>query len=183
MISISFDRATLILGAKTIFSNLTWGIQHDQKIGLVSPNGAGKSSLLKLIVGEYAAEPGGMVVRAKGVTVGYLPQQPEFDPSALAFQLALDGNPRFAKLEMKLAEIECRLYDPSVYQDAKTLTRTLGLHEKALDEYESLGGSPPTLIRCETSCADSDCPKRTSINPWPFFLVGRKSSSGWRAFC
>ncbi len=103
MISISLSNLTLILGAKTLFTNLSWEIQHNQKIGLVGPNGAGKSSLFKLITGEYTAEPGGSIARAKGVTVGYLPQQPEFDPSAVAFQLALDGNPRVAELEQELA--------------------------------------------------------------------------------
>jgi ATP-binding cassette subfamily F protein 3 len=148
MISISLDHTTLILGAKTIFRDLTWEIQHDQKIGLVGPNGAGKSSLFKLITGEYAAEPGGNVVRARGVTVGYLPQQPEFDPAAQALQLALDGNPRVAELEKALAEIEARLGDPSVYDDGKALTRTLELHEKTLAEYESLGGaSYPERVR------------------------------------
>ncbi len=148
MISISLANTALILGAKSIFSNLTWEIQHDQKIGLVGPNGAGKSSLFKLIVGEYTAEPGGNVVRAKGVTVGYLPQQPEFEPSALAFQLALDGNPRVAELEKALADIESRLGDPSVYEYEKSLTRTLELHEKTLAEYESLGGaSYPERVR------------------------------------
>ncbi len=148
MISISLDHATLILGAKTIFQDLTWEIQHDQKIGLVGPNGAGKSSLFKLIIGEYNAEPGGNVVRAKGVTVGYLPQQPEFDPAARAFQLALDGNPRVAELEKTLSDLEACLGDPSVYEDEKTLTRTLELHAKNLDEYESLGGaSYPDRVR------------------------------------
>jgi ATP-binding cassette subfamily F protein 3 len=141
MISISLDHATLILGAKTIFQDLTWEIQHDQKIGLVGPNGAGKSSLFKLIIGEYVAEPGGNVVRAKGITVGYLPQQPEFDPSAQAFQLTLDGNPRVAELEKMLADLESRLGDPSVYENEKALTRTLELHAKYLEEYEALGGA------------------------------------------
>lgn len=148
MISISLANATLILGAKIIFSSLTWEIQHDQKIGLVGPNAAGKSSLFRLIIGEYYAEPGGTVSRAKGVTVGYLPQQPEFDPSALAFQLALDGNPRVAELEKALVDIETRLSDPSVYEDIKALTRTLELHEKNLSEYEALGGaSYPERVR------------------------------------
>ena len=140
MITISLANTTLVLGAKTIFSNLTWDIQHDQKIGLVGPNGAGKSSLLKLITGEYIPEPGGAVSRLKGVTVGYLPQQPEFDPSALAFQLALAGNPRVAELEKALLEIESRLGDPSVYGDKKVLSQSLELHERTLDEYESIGG-------------------------------------------
>jgi ATPase subunit of ABC transporter with duplicated ATPase domains len=78
MISISLSNLTLILGSKTIFRNLSWEIHHDQKIGMVGPNGAGKSSLLKLITGEYSAETGGGVARARGIKVGYLPQQPEF---------------------------------------------------------------------------------------------------------
>src|SRR5512136_2681965 len=134
MISISLSNLTLILGAKTLFRDLSWEIQHDQKIGLVGPNGAGKSSLFKLITGEYTAEPGGVIARAKGVKVGYLPQQPEFDPSAQAFQLALDGNPRVAELEQELEKIESQLGDPLVYEDEKALTGTLELHEKALLE-------------------------------------------------
>ena len=148
MISISLSNLTLILGAKTLFTNLSWEIQHDQKIGLVGPNGAGKSSLFKLIVGEYSAEPGGGIARAKGVSVGYLPQQPEFDPSTVALQLAMDGNPRVAVLERELARLESRLGDSSVYSDEKALTRTLEYHETALAEYESLGGaSYPAQVR------------------------------------
>src|SRR5689334_25212405 len=86
MISISLSNATLILGARAIFRNLGWEIQHNQKIGLIGPNGAGKSSLLKLITGEHSPEPGGAVVRAKGVSLGYLPQQPEFHPESTAYR-------------------------------------------------------------------------------------------------
>ncbi|MEW6094128.1 MAG: ABC-F family ATP-binding cassette domain-containing protein, partial [Chloroflexota bacterium] len=101
-----------------------------------------------LIVGEYTAEPGGNVVRSRGVTVGYLPQQPEFEPRAQALQLALDGNPRVAELEIALADLESRLGDPLVYKDEKALSRTLELHAKSLDEYESLGGaSYPERVR------------------------------------
>ncbi len=141
MISISLSNLTLILGAKPLFRKLAWEIQDDQKIGLVGPNGAGKSSLLKLITGEYKPEPGGAIARAKGVTVGYLPQQPEFDPSALAFQLALGGNPRVATLERELAGIESRLGESDVYQDEKALTYALEKHETTRAEYEALGGA------------------------------------------
>ncbi len=148
MISISLSNLSLILGAKTIFRNLSWEIQHNQKIGLVGPNGAGKSSLFKLITGEYTAEPGGVIARAKAVKVGYLPQQPEFDPSVLAFQLALDGNPRVAELERDLVEIESLLGMPFVYEDKKVLTATLEKHKRTLAEYESLGGdSFPDRVR------------------------------------
>src|SRR3990172_1183422 len=91
MIAIQLSNITLVLGARPIFKNLTWSIQHDQKIGLIGPNGAGKSSLFKLMVGEYTPEAGGSVVRAKGLRLGYLPQEPELPPQQTVFAAALDG--------------------------------------------------------------------------------------------
>jgi ATP-binding cassette, subfamily F, member 3 len=141
MISITVSNATLILGSRAIFRDLNWEIQHDQKIGLIGPNGAGKSSLLKLIIGEHSPEKGGTMIRAKGVTVGYLPQHPEFDPERIAFALALDGNPRIAEIETELQRIESKLSDPDVYNDEKALGRTLDSQHKLIEEFEALGGS------------------------------------------
>jgi len=102
MIAISLANVSLILGARPIFRNLTWEIQHDQRIGLIGPNGAGKSSLFKLITGEFTPEPGGAAVKAKGVTVGYLPQDPDFDPGLTALAVTLTGNARLAEVEAEL---------------------------------------------------------------------------------
>src|SRR5258706_11875139 len=102
MISITVSNATLILGSHAIFRDLTWEIQHDQKIGLIGPNGAGKSSLFKLITGEHSTEKGGTVIKAKGVTVGYLPQHPEFELEKTALALALEGNSRVEGSEGEL---------------------------------------------------------------------------------
>jgi ATP-binding cassette subfamily F protein 3 len=140
MISITVSNATLILGAHTIFSDLSWDVQHDQKIGLIGPNGAGKSSLLKLMTGEHSTEKGGAVIKAKGVTLGYLPQHPEFDPDRTAISLALEGNPRLAVVEAELARLEAKLGDPDVYNNPKALERTLDAQHKLLEEFESMGG-------------------------------------------
>ncbi len=140
MISITVSNATLILGAHSIFRDLSWEIQHDQKIGLIGPNGAGKSSLFKLIIGEHSPEKGGAVIKAKGVTVGYLPQHPEFDPEKSAIVLALEGNPRVTEIETELQRVEEKLGMPEVYNNAKSLERALDAQHKLLEEYESLGG-------------------------------------------
>ncbi len=89
MIQIQLSNLTLVLGAKRIFENLNWEIQRGQRIGLIGANGAGKSSLFKLIQGEYSPELGGSITRARSVTTGYLPQQPELDSSLTAFEAAL----------------------------------------------------------------------------------------------
>ncbi|MGE5643960.1 MAG: ABC-F family ATP-binding cassette domain-containing protein [Byssovorax cruenta] len=140
MISITVSNATLILGAHTIFRDLNWEVQHDQKIGLIGPNGAGKSSLLKLIVGEHAPEKGGTVIKAKGVTCGYLPQHPEFDPQRTAISLALEGNARVAEIDTELHRIEAKLGEPDVYNNPKALERALDAQHRLLEEFESLGG-------------------------------------------
>jgi ATP-binding cassette, subfamily F, member 3 len=140
MISITVSNATLILGAHTIFRDLSWEVQHDQKIGLIGPNGAGKSSLFKLIIGEHSPEKGGAVIKAKGMSVGYLPQQPEFEPEKTALALTLEGNPRVAEIEKQLQRIEEKLGTPEVYNDAKILERALDAQHKLLEEYEALGG-------------------------------------------
>jgi ATP-binding cassette, subfamily F, member 3 len=148
MIQISISNATLILGAKAIFRSLNWEIQHDQRIGLIGPNGAGKSSLLKLITGEHNPEPGGNVIRARGVTVGYLSQQPELEMSQSALQSALEGNPRLWQVLAELEDIESRLGLPAVYENPSALERTLAAHEKLLEEYASLGGDGyPARVR------------------------------------
>ena len=148
MISISLSNTTLILGARAIFRDIDWEIQHDQKIGLIGPNGAGKSSLLKLITGEYSADTGGSVVKARGVSVGYLPQHPEFPPDKTALALALEGNPRVAEIETGLQTIEARLGDPAVYNRPAALQRALESQQALLDEYAALGGaSYPARVR------------------------------------
>lgn len=140
MISITVSNATLILGAHVIFRDLNWEVQHDQKIGLIGPNGAGKSSLFKLITGEHSPEKGGAVIKAKGVTLGYLPQHPEFDLEKTALALALEGNSRLAEIEKELQRIENKLGDPEIYNNTKSLERVLESQHKFLEEYESLGG-------------------------------------------
>ncbi|MGE5222825.1 MAG: ribosomal protection-like ABC-F family protein [Omnitrophica WOR_2 bacterium] len=148
MISISVSNVKLVLGAKTIFENLTWEIQHNQKIGLIGPNGAGKSSLFKLITGEYTCEPGGSIVRAKGISIGYLPQQPELEMEQTALEAAMDGNPRVARLEQKLLEVEQQMGTPEVYTNAHRLTRLLAEQQRLLDEYDLMDGdSYPARVR------------------------------------
>ena len=140
MITISLANVSLILGARPIFRNLTWEIQHDQRIGLIGPNGAGKSSLFKLITGEFTPEPGGAVVKAKGVTVGYLPQDPDFDPGLTALAVTLTGNARLAEVEAELTRVEARLADSNVYNDPKALARALETQQKYLEAFDTLGG-------------------------------------------
>lgn len=140
MIQIQLSNITLVLGARRIFENLNWEIQRGGKIGLIGPNGAGKSSLFRLILGEHTPESGGSVTRARALTTGYLPQQPELDLTLTAFDAALAGNPRVTEIRSELAQAEASLGTPEIYGDPRELQNALERQHRLLEEYEVLGG-------------------------------------------
>jgi len=148
MVQLQLANITLVLGAKRIFENLNWEIQSGQKIGLIGANGAGKSSLFKMIEGEYSPELGGSITRAKNITTGYLPQSPELDPTLTALDAALAGNPRVAQVHAELELVENSLGNPEVYGNERKLQHALELQHKLVEEYHALGGdSYPARVR------------------------------------
>ena len=75
---------------KPVLNNINLQFYQGAKIGIVGPNGAGKSTLMKIMAGidtDYAGEawPG------ENITVGYLPQEPELDPSKTVLENVKDG--------------------------------------------------------------------------------------------
>jgi ATP-binding cassette subfamily F protein 3 len=68
-----FQNMTFEFGARTILEDATWHIQPGEHIGLIGYNGTGKSTLLKLLAGEYTPT-GGTVERSRNTSIGYLHQ-------------------------------------------------------------------------------------------------------------
>jgi ATP-binding cassette subfamily F protein 3 len=167
MIQIQLTNITLVLGAKRIFENLNWEIKRAQKIGLIGANGAGKSSLFKLIQDEHSPELGGSITRARLITTGYLSQHPELDLSLTAFDAALAGNPRVAEVHAELESVEKSLGDSDVYSNEKRLQQALELQHKLIEEYNSLGGdSYPEKVKSillGLGLADSELNKPLSV--------------------
>ncbi len=139
MIIIQLDRITVNYAGRVIFRDLGWAIDERARVGLVGPNGAGKSSLLKVITGSVTPDAG-TVIRAKTVSVGYLPQEISLMPGRTLLDEAMVPPPALAQVEAELARIEAQLGDPTVYNDPGALTRTLERQERALEQYEALGG-------------------------------------------
>jgi len=129
--------------SRAILQDLNWEVQAGQKIGLIGANGGGKSTLLKLILGELLPDAGG-IFRAKDLTIGYLPQAAGAelgDASApTVLDAALSGSSEIARLRRGLAECEAQMGDPAVYAAPARLARVLAEHERLLHAYEAAGG-------------------------------------------
>jgi ABC transport system ATP-binding/permease protein len=77
-------------GAHELFQDLTFGIQQGQKVGLVAQNGAGKTSLLRLLSGDEQPDSGRIVYR-KDLTVVFLSQEVKIDESLTIEQAIFDS--------------------------------------------------------------------------------------------
>jgi ATP-binding cassette subfamily F protein 3 len=124
---------TFEFGARTILKDATWHIQPNERIGLIGYNGTGKSTLLKMLVGEYAPSEGS-VERSKGTTIGYLHQDLlSFDTNDSILNVALGAFERILQLE---SEIEVLGKELEKTGDEKTLHQ----YTDRLHELETLGG-------------------------------------------
>ena len=136
---IQLDRVTINHAGRVIFSDLSWSIGDRDRIGLVGPNGAGKSSLLHCIFGTLQPDAGA-VVKMRGLSIGYLRQDVRLPPNRTVWDEAMILPPALAQIEAELSRIEASLADPDVYNQPDALSRVLARQEKALEEYERLGG-------------------------------------------
>lgn len=124
---------TFEFGARTIVEDATWHIQPGERIGLIGYNGTGKSTLLKLLVGEYLPS-GGTVERSRTTSIGYLHQDLlSFDTNDSILQVALGAFEKVLQLEKEIEELGKELERTG---DEKTLHE----YSDKLHELETLGG-------------------------------------------
>jgi ATP-binding cassette subfamily F protein 3 len=140
MLGLSFDRITFNYGTDPIFSDLTWEVHDDRVVGLIGPNGCGKSTLLRLMAGEIVCDSGA-IARRKGITIGFLHQEPQLDPGRTVWQVVFSSFTRLWQVEEGLGQIERALTDPKIYGDAHNLAQILEKQQKLLYEFDQLGGT------------------------------------------
>jgi zinc/manganese transport system ATP-binding protein len=85
-VAVRFDNATVRLGGRTIWSGVNLTVDHGQFVAILGPNGVGKSTLIKVVLGILPIVEGRVTVLGRppggaGRDIGYLPQRRNFDPS------------------------------------------------------------------------------------------------------
>lgn len=139
MTIVSVQDLSKSFGGRLVLEPLNWSIGASDRIGLIGANGTGKSTLLRMIIGLEQPD-GGAIVKRRGLRLAYLPQEVAGDErGVLASVLAM--RPDIAALEVKLAEIEARLMQSDVLNDADRLARVLDEQVRIVEELEAIGGS------------------------------------------
>ena len=118
---ISIEGLTVEFGGFTLLDKITYVINKRDRIALVGKNGAGKSTMLKIIAG-LQQPTSGVVNRPKDITIGYLPQQMQLfdsrtvtEEAALAFSHIQEMQERLDQMNAELAERTD--YESDAYQE------------------------------------------------------------------
>lgn len=94
---VSIEKLAKSYGMKNLFSNVTFGIDENDKIGLIGVNGTGKSTFLKVIAGLEEADEG-KVSQGNQVEIQYLSQNPDFEPLDTVLDQVFKGYSPIMKL-------------------------------------------------------------------------------------
>jgi energy-dependent translational throttle protein EttA len=119
-------------GGKEVLSNIWLSFLPGAKIGVIGPNGAGKSTLLRIMAGEDSQFEG-EAWPAKGLTVGYLPQEPELDPSKNVRHNVMDGLGEAVELVERFNELTAKLSEPLDDDEMQKVYGEMGEVQDAID--------------------------------------------------
>ncbi len=133
---ISFSRISKQYGRQILFVDASFQLNPGDKVGLVGPNGSGKTTVFRMIVGEEVPDDGDVSVPKK-VSVGYFRQDVEEMSGRSVLDEAIHGSGRVGDLHHELEALQHAMADPAQADD---LERILSRFGEVQEEYDHLGG-------------------------------------------
>jgi ATP-binding cassette subfamily F protein 3 len=135
MIALSASGISLSFGADTVLSDVTFAVNDGDKVGIIGVNGAGKTSLFKIISGTHTPD-GGAVYIQKGHTVGVLEQNPDLTALPAEFtalEYMYTAFPELLALEGDIKRIEERLLSAEGEEAVRLVSTLTELNRRFAD--------------------------------------------------
>ena len=123
-----FENVEKSYGPHDILRGVTWQHNPGEHVGLVGRNGAGKTTIFRLLLKQEEADRGG-IARASGLTIGHVGQHLHAEPGMSLFDFVETAFENVLRIERKMRSIEHDLADQ---------TRSATEHEKLLEKYAEL---------------------------------------------
>ena len=131
---LNLTNITVSFGGRDLYKNISFQINPKDKIGVVGKNGAGKSTMLKLIIGEQKPTLGS-INRTNSLTVGYLPQELNVSSNENILNEVLKANKKLLQINFRLDEINKEITTRTDYESdsyMKLLTELSELNEQMI---------------------------------------------------
>ena len=132
---LSASQLRLFYGDVEVFSEVSVEVGEQARIGLVGPNGSGKTSLLRVLLSELEADSGDVTTSA-GLRVAYVPQMAEHDAPGILRDEVMSAFDALFRLEDDLAASALEIQR----RDGAARRRAESRYAELLEEYEALGG-------------------------------------------
>jgi len=129
-------------GGHEVLKSVSFEIGDRDKVGLVGANGAGKSSLLKIVAGVYEADEGAVrVQQAQGAPeIAYLPQDAGVTSGRSLWDEMLSSFPELQQAQADLSTIETDIADAATTGDDDRLQELIDRQGVLLEQFERMGG-------------------------------------------
>lgn len=136
MIELSLNNIEKNFGFKKLLDGFNLELNTGERVSLIGPNGSGKTTIFKMIVGEEMPNAGQISIR-NGATIGFLSQiPPKYDDDLTVREIIMQGKAKLLETESKLRKLEEELANPN----SKQLESLLKLYGQLQDLFENLGG-------------------------------------------
>src|SRR6186713_2460023 len=133
---IAFTRVNKQYGKQLLFVDASFQLNPGDKVGLVGPNGSGKTTVFRMITGEESPDDGDVSVPKK-LTIGYFQQDVEEMSGRSVLDEAIAGSGRVGDLHHELEALQHAMGDPD---RAGEMARILARFGEVQEDYEHLGG-------------------------------------------
>ena len=117
-------------GIRDILKNITFSINEGDKVGVIGPNGEGKSTLFKILTKELSQDSGEVFID-KTSNLGYLSQNLSLDSSKTIYEETLSVFEELLNIENRLATLEVKMNEPYDASNA-------AYHDKLIKDYTTL---------------------------------------------
>lgn len=135
MIELNVSNLIKYYGANRIFQDISFEIQTSERIGLIGPNGCGKTTIMKILMGMEDYQ-GGAISFRKDTKVGYLNQIPRFNEGITTMEVLKIAFKDVFSLQKQMEELQqllCRL-------EGNDLDKAVLSYSRLLEQYENKGG-------------------------------------------
>ena len=154
---------TKSFGSRLILDGLDFDVEPGVRMGMIGPNGGGKSTLMRILAGEEHPDSGELTAR-RGLVVAYLAQQIEGDERDAAHTLRA-ARPDLDELEADLERVEAQISE--LGGDLDRMTRALQRQEELIERWTAAGGpgfdGRARALLADVGVDDADLAKPTRV--------------------
>lgn len=139
MILLQVQHVARYFGADVLFKDVNLDIQEHSRIALVGRNGVGKSTLIKIIMGEQDPSEG-QIIKKKGLSIGYLAQNSGLESQHSIYNEMKEIFKPLIDMENQIHQMEKQMSDPQLNTESPTYQQLLKNYDQLLNDFKERNG-------------------------------------------